>query len=334
MKANKPVIYFEDEKDKQCSLIPCFGEKKLTPEELKKVIEEKNKKVSTASSDVSIQAFNPKGVNAIGAPLMWNKGIDGTGVLVAIVDTGIATHADLKSKVVVRRLYTGESGEPLNNHGTHVAGTVAANGAIRGVAYKALLGDYRVLDNNGSGNYDWIVRAIYDAVYDGCAVISMSLGGPYDYPPLRSAIQYAFNANVPVIVAAGNEGDGSMYTNEFSYPAMYSTTQSVGAVDYNGTLTKPANFTNTNYEVDCCSQGVSVVSTVPGGNYAYLSGTSMATPHIAGAAALIIHQYRKAGRNYTTANIYADLAALAKDIHVLGRDNSTGKGFVTFKPTL
>lgn len=265
---------------------------------------------------------------------MWSRGFDGTGVLVAVIDTGIGSHPDRQGKVVVRRIYTGETTSPQNSHGTHCAGTIAANGTIRGVAFNAQLGDYRVLANSGSGNYDWIVRSIYDAVYDGCDVISMSLGGPVDYPPLRSAIQYAANANVPVIVAAGNEGDGSIYTNEYSYPAMYSTTQSVGAVDYNGSSTRPAYFTNTNYEVDCCSQGVSVVSTVQGGNYAYMSGTSMATPHIAGAAALLIHQYRKSGRGYTTANIYSELATLAKDVYIPGSDNATGRGFVTFNPTL
>ena len=282
------------------------------------------------AADVTTQAYIPKGISVIGAPKMWSRGIDGTGVLVAVIDSGIGTHPDLANKVVLRRVYTGETGTPQENHGTHVAGTIAADGVIRGVAYKAKLADYRVLSNNGSGNYDWIVKSVYDAVYDGCDVINMSLGGPGDYPPLRAAIQHAYNAGVPVIVAAGNEGDGNVYTNEYSYPAMYASTCSIGAVNYNGigSTTRPAYFTNTNYEVDCCSQGVSVVSTVPGDSYAYLSGTSMSAPHIAGAAALLIQQHRTNGSTYTTANIYDQLKSLAKDVYLPGTDNATGKGFV------
>jgi major intracellular serine protease len=328
MQSMSPETYFNEYLEKKCKLVPSCCEREIDIKDIKELIDKSSDNV------VTIQAYIPKGVSAIGAPGMWSRGIDGSGILVGVVDTGIGSHPDLQGKVVVRRVYTGETTSPRNNHGTHVAGTIAANGTIRGVAYKAQLGDYRVLDNNGSGNYDWIVAAIYDAVYDGCDVISMSLGGPVDYPPLRAAIQYAFNANVPVIVASGNEGDGSVYTNEYSYPAMYSTTQSVGAADYNGSNTRPASFTNTNYEVDCCSQGVSVVSTIPGGNYVYMSGTSMATPHISGAAALLIHQYRKSGRSYTTSNIYSDLVALAKDVYIPGIDNATGRGFVTFNSTL
>jgi len=335
-------LYFEEHKNKQYKLFPHSFDKEVTDIDVKELTVTNNDKTTTidvsssdvTTSDVTTQAYIPKGVSVIGASTMWSRGINGSGVIVAVIDTGIATHLDLLGKVVIRRTYTGEITPPLNSHGTHVAGTIAANGLIRGVAYQALLGDYRVLSNSGSGNYDWIVKAVYDAVYDGCDVISMSLGGPVDYPPLRTAIQYAVNLNVPVIVAAGNEGDGNIYTNEYSYPAMYSTTHSVGAANYNGANTLPAFFTNSNNEVDCCSQGVNVISTIPGNLYAYMSGTSMAAPHISGAAALLIQQYRSTGTSYTASKVYSDLALLSKDIYIPGNDNATGKGFVTFNPTL
>lgn len=332
MQSVPPQVYFDELRKKKVKLVPCKEERVVDAREIKELATEI--KEPATNNVVTTQAYLPKGVSAIGAPGMWSRGVNGNGVLVAVIDTGIGYHPDLQGKVVVRRVYTGETTSPQNTHGTHVAGTIAANGTIRGVAYGAQLGDYRVLSNSGSGRIDWIVAAIYDAIRDGCDVISMSLGGPSDYPPLRAAVQAAYNAGVPIIVASGNEGDGNVYTNEYSYPAMYSTTQSIGAVDYNGASTNPAPFTNTNNEVDCCAQGVNVVSTVPGGNYAYMSGTSMATPHISAAAALIIQQYRQSGRTYTTGNIYSDLRALSKDVYIPGTDKATGRGFVTFNPTL
>lgn len=338
MQSSEHEIYFEDYKNSKYKLIPYSNGNTVTSEQLQKIIKAKNLPLE--------EALIPKGVKAVGAPTMWNKGIDGSGVLVGILDTGIGYHPDFQRRVVIRRFYTGETGQPLADHGTHCAGIVGANGKIKGVAPGVRLGDYRVSTSKGAP-FSGLVKAVYDAVKDGCHVISMSLGGPYDYPPLRAAIQYAINANVPVIVAAGNSGDGNVNTDEFGYPAMYPTVTSVGAVDYNGVNTQPANFTSTNYEVDCCSQGISVLSTLPmvegtGGTgttevaplYGYKSGTSMATPHISGVAALLIHKYRKAQLSYTTTQIYSDLAALAKDVYIPGKDNATGMGFVTFNQTL
>lgn len=278
----------------------------------------------------------PKGVNAVGAPREWSLGLDGTGVLVGVIDSGIAPHPDLNGKVLLSRTYTGESGLPQEAHGTHVAGTIAANGAIRGVAYNARLASYRVLDNRGSGTLDNVIKGVFAAINDRCHVINLSLGGTYNYPPLASAMKAAYDARVVVIVAAGNSGDGNNSTNEISYPGAYPTVECVGAADYNGSATAPvpASFSSSNSEVDCCSQGVYVLSTVLNNGYAYMSGTSMATPHIAGVAALLVQKYRRSGLNYTTQQIYNDITRLCKDIYLPGRDNTTGYGFATFNPTL
>ena len=278
--------------------------------------------------------FVPKGINAVGAPDQWSNNINGTGVLVGIIDSGVGAHPDLQGKVILSRTYTGETGPPQEAHATHVAGTIAANGLIRGVAYNARLASYRALDNTGSGSIDNIIKAVFQAIADGCHVINLSLGGTYNYPPLASAMQAAYNAGVVIVAAAGNSGDNNNFTNEYSYPGDYPTVQCVGAADYRGTGTVPATFTNSNPQVDCCSQGVYVLSTVPGTQYAYMSGTSMATPHISGMAALLIQQYRAQRRTYTTQQIYDALNKLCKDIYLPGIDNTSGRGFATFNSQL
>lgn len=330
METSDQEVYFSEHCDKECKISPYTFICKLGVDEIENI----TKNSTNIGAESQSLSYVPKGVSCLGAPLMWNEGFNGEGILIAVIDTGIADHVDLKGKVIVRRIYTGEKGSPKNNHGTHCAGTIAANGKIKGVAPEAKLGDYRVLSNNGNGNYESIVKAIYDSVRDGCDVINMSLGGPTDYPPLRRAIEFAINSNVPVIVAAGNEGDDNINTDEYSYPAMYPLTKSVGAADYNGNDTKPAYFTNTNSEVDCCSQGVSVISTDLGNSYVNMSGTSMAAPHIAGAAALIIQKFRKTKKLYKTVDIYNELHSLSKDIYISGRDNATGAGFITFKDSV
>lgn len=273
----------------------------------------------------------PLGVLASGAEQMWAQGYNGKNILVGVIDTGIMEHPDLDGKVIIRRVYTGESGPPKNIHGTHVAGTIAANGKLRGIAYGAQLADYRVLNANGEGSYDWITKAIRQAVDDGCHIINMSLGGPLDDPIMRLAIDYAHKKGVIVCVASGNEGDGNHHTDEFSYPAMYPNVISVGAAKYNGNETTPCKFTNSNHEVDCCAHGDNVISTCENGKYLSMSGTSMACPHISAVAALIIE--KGVDGDISTA-VHREIKNLAKDIYVPGRDNATGFGFVTFNNTL
>ena len=265
---------------------------------------------------------------------MWDKGLNGEGITVAVIDTGIRNHPDLANKVTIRRDYTGEGGQARSEHGTHVAGTIAADGEIRGVAYKAKLADYRVLDRRGDGDLDDVVTAVRDAVREGCDVINMSLGGPVDYKPLREAVQEAYDAGVPIIVAAGNEGDNNNNTDELSYPGMYPTVLSIGSANFNKLRTVPSRFTNSNNEVDCCAMGEDVISTGPNNDYVALSGTSMAAPHIAGAAALIIQEFKSQSKSYTTNDVYSKLLEYAKDIYLKGRDNTTGHGFVTFNSSL
>lgn len=275
----------------------------------------------------------PIGVEATGAEQMWAKNIDGSGVLVGVIDTGIMEHPDLDDQVSIRRNYTLEFFKPRAEHGTHVAGTIAAHGHLMGVAPGAKLAEYRVLNSFGAGSNSNIIKAIRDAADDGCHVINMSLGGPSSDPALEEAINYAYSKGVAIIAAAGNEGDGKDDTDEISYPAAYANVFSVGSVNY-GNDTAVSSFSNTNAELDCCAHGERVLSCGPKGKYVELTGTSMASPHVAGIAALIVSEALTNGESIAPTDIYKKLAAISKDIHTPGRDNATGYGFVTFNESV
>ncbi|MEH7252673.1 S8 family peptidase [Neobacillus niacini] len=256
----------------------------------------------------------PKGVEMIQAPRIWDQ-TKGKGVTVAILDTGCdLTHLDLKEQIVGGRNFTeDDNGNPdvykdYNGHGTHVAGTIAAiqnNDGVVGVAPEAKLLIIKVLGKNGSGQYEWIINGLNYAIEQKADIISMSLGGPVDVPELHEAIQKAVNNNILVVCAAGNEGDGNDTTDEFAYPGAYNEVIGVGAIDLERNSSR---FTNSNNEVDLVAPGEKILSTYLNGKYASLSGTSMATPHVSGAMALIKVLANTAfERNLSEAELYAQL---------------------------
>jgi major intracellular serine protease len=180
---------------------------------------------------------------------------------------------------------------------------------VIGVAPDAKMLICKVLDSNGSGSYQGIIRGIrYATNWKGpngerVRVMNMSLGGPYNDPKLYEAILEAVAKGILVIVASGNEGDNNEDTMEFGYPALYNECVTVSACDERKKL---APFSNNSLQVDCISAGVDVMSTFPHGQYARLSGTSMATPHITGAIALLIQYGEKEfKRMLTESEIYA-----------------------------
>lgn len=256
----------------------------------------------------------PKGVEMIQAPKIWDQ-TKGKGITVAVLDTGCdTTHPDLKERIVGGRNFTNDDGgnmdvyEDYNGHGTHVAGTIAAienNTGVVGVAPEANLLIIKVLDKDGSGQYEWIINGINYAIEQKADIISMSLGGPEDVPELHEAIQKAVNNNILVVCAAGNAGDGDESTNEFDYPGCYNEVISVGAIDLQR---RSSDFSNSNNEIDLVAPGEEILSTYLNGTYARLSGTSMAAPHVSGALALIkMLANTSFERNLTEAELYAQL---------------------------
>lgn len=280
----------------------------------------------------------PYGVKTIEAPHIWRSGEKGKGVVVAILDTGIdLNHPDLKDRIIGGRNFTKE-GSPddyldRNGHGTHVAGIIGASEnekGVVGVAPECSLLIVKVLDGDGSGDYQGITEGIKWATKwrgkngERVRIMNMSLGGAEDDHNLHEAIKKAVEEDILVVVASGNEGDDNEETFEAGYPACYKECIEVSASDENNRL---APFSNNNEYVDCIASGVNVLSTYIGSQYAKLSGTSMATPHISGALALIVNVGEKYfNRHLCESEVYA---LLIKNTVPLGfKASSEGHGLV------
>jgi thermitase len=252
------------------------------------------------------------------APSAWDVTRGSSSVKVAIIDTGVDyNHPDLAGKVVKGYDFVDDDWDPmdLNDHGTHCAGVTAAatnnSRGIAGMAPNVTLLAVRVLDASGNGSLDDVAAGITYAADAGAKVISLSLGGPSSATTLQNAVNYAASKGVVVVAAAGNES-----TSAPSYPAYYSNAIAVAATDSYDRL---ASFSNYGSWVDVAAPGVDILSTVPGGYYAYMSGTSMATPLVAGIAGLLASQGRSAS------NIRAAIENTATPISGTGTYFSKGR---------
>ncbi|MFS0873189.1 S8 family peptidase [Paenibacillus xylanilyticus] len=248
----------------------------------------------------------PKGVSSIGAPSFWSKGITGSGIVVAVLDSGCQSdHPDLKDRIVggfnFTSDYNGDTSIYEDNlqHGTHVAGIIAGSydgHGIVGVAPEANLLILKVISGSGSGTYNNLIRAIFYAIHwrgtkqERVRIITMSLGGAEPDPLLHLAIRIAIKNDILVVTSSGNYGDGNLDTEEILYPAYYPEVVAVGAINDEKIV---AAFSNSNDEVDLYAPGTDIYSTVPNGLYAQLTGTSMAAPHVAGVAALLLQTLEK-----------------------------------------
>ncbi|MEZ4318957.1 MAG: S8 family serine peptidase [Myxococcota bacterium] len=234
----------------------------------------------------------PESIERIGGPWTFG-GLDG--IHVAVIDTGVDSfHSDLnvvaEFDAVAEGGGTPANGNDPNGHGTHVAGTIGAkaNGdGVVGVAPGVPIHAVRVLDGSGSGRWTDIMAGVeYVLDHPEIRVVNLSLGGRGDpddpTDPLREALQALEDAGVIVCIAAGNDTEN---TNSF-VPAGYDVGVVVSAYDASGGRDNGfASFSNFGNAVDIASPGVEILSTWPGGTYAELNGTSMATPAIAGTAA-------------------------------------------------
>jgi subtilisin family serine protease len=262
----------------------------------------------------------------LGIPGVWTSTM-GEGVKVAVLDTGIdLDHPDLETAIIGTKDFSGDGVEDNNGHGTHCAGVIGARlnevGFV-GVAPKSQILVGKVLGNDGRGNLSWIADGIDWAVDQGAHVISMSLGGPASSHRLYQAIHTALAKGVFVICAAGNEG--SLFQNSIGYPGRYGGVITVAAHDRNGNR---SGFSSRGGEIDVMAPGSNIWSTYKDGGYAELSGTSMATPFVAGLAALIASKHMKEARNNTPLHNNEDLKnhLLWMAAHPGYHENETGYG--------
>lgn len=258
---------------------------------------------NTNESDQTI----PWGITAVNSYATDGTGLTsftGSGVKVAVIDTGIDyTHPDLNVSVNngTNIINPNKTFMDDNGHGTHVAGTIAAvnnNVGVVGVAPEATIYGVKVLDRKGGGWISDIAAGIQWSIDKNVDVINMSLGTTADLSVLRDAVEKADIAGIVVVAAAGNDGDEG---NEKLYPGAYESVICVSAVsadNYDNPSTYSlAYFSSWGTQVDVTAPGVYVRSTVPDGGYRYYQGTSMASPHVAGVAALVIESERESYRD-------------------------------------
>ena len=207
-----------------------------------------------------------------------------------------------------------------NGHGTHVAGTIAAydnNEGVVGVYPGVDMHIVKIFNDNGQWTYaSDLIDAITQCQDAGSNVVNMSLGGGSSSTTERNAMQSFTDAGMLLVAAAGNDGNSAK-----SYPASYDAVMSVAAVDSNENR---ASYSQYNDQVEIAAPGSAVQSTYPTNTYASLSGTSMATPHVAGGAALVWSYFPQCSNN----QIRSALNATAKDKGSAGRDNFYGYGLM------
>lgn len=289
----------------------------------------------TAAVDQTVRAFVDRSSEPL-AYAQWSlvslalpEGVDGAGQVVAVIDSGVAAdHEDLAGQIVDGFDFV--DGVPLpagssvdgNGHGTHIAGVVAAstgNGVgVASVAPSAKVMPLRALEDDGTGFESDAAEAVVWAVDNGATVVNLSLGADKPLEVLAEAIDYAVANGVPVVAAAGNEQEEG---NPRIWPASLDAVIAVSAVD---AQLAPSKFSSSGTWVDVAAPGTRVLSTYTGNRYVYMSGTSMAAPHVSATVALLQSRYP----DLTPGQVRELLVATADDLGPAGFDERYGFGLV------
>lgn len=259
----------------------------------------------------------------------WDLTRGDESIVIAIVDTGVdLNHPDLKNRLVEGYNVIENNNYPDddNGHGTHVAGIIASETnnreGVAGITWFNKIMPVKAMESKGYGTTFDIAKGIIWAVDHGADVINLSLGNYQPSSLMKEAVTYAYEKNVVLIAAAGNDN-----TDQPSYPAAYPEVLGVSAVSYNGTR---ASFSNYGDYVDVAAPGVQIPSTYFNQQYAALSGTSMASPHVAGLAGLLLSANPKL-RNSQVMNIIKDSAY---DLGEQGDDRDFGSGLIDIRNAL
>ncbi|TFE29932.1 S8 family peptidase [Cohnella luojiensis] len=313
-------------------LLCCHSDRRISWNRLRShpsvAFVEKDRKVSahgmqtsTARAKLVNKARFPWNVVRVKAPPVWPAANFGKGIKVAILDTGIARHPDLKIAGGVNTI-NGKSFSDDNGHGTHVAGIAAATGKIRifGVAPKVKLYAVKVLNASGTGFISDIVEGIDWSLSRGIRIMNMSFGLTGESKLLRDAVRRARRRGAVIVASVGNSGT---LLKQIDAPARYPETIAVAATTRGNRI---ASFSSRGRGIDLAAPGVNILSTWLRGTYRRESGTSMSTPHVTGAAALL----RGIKRDLSAANVSRKLKKAA--LPIPGGINAAGSGLLQIAP--
>lgn len=259
----------------------------------------------------------------------WNVTKGSADVIVAVLDTGVQSdHPDLKGRLVKGTNIVDPAKPPEDDvgHGTHVAGIIAAevnnNEGVAGMTWYTKIMPVKVLDSSGAGSTYSVAEGIIWATDHGAHVINMSLGNYAEAEFLHDALKYAYNRGVVLVAASGNDN-----TDRPGYPAAYTEVLAVAATDSDE---RRAEYSNYGDYIDVAAPGTSIPSTYPGSRYAALSGTSMASPHVAALVSLVRAVNPKLGNT----EVMDILRSTATDLGAQGKDNDFGYGQIDVNTAL
>jgi len=302
------------------------------------------KGVKYVEKDITFHVTLDKAASIVGAPQVWDMGYTGKGVKVALVDTGIdGTHPDLKGRITQWKDLVNNKDTPYDDfgHGTHCAGIIGGNGAAsngkyKGVAPEVQFVGVKVLSKDGSGSLSTIISGIQYAASTDASIISMSLGSTQHAQSMDDAVKAAVQKGKIMVIAAGNSGPGS---KTIACPADSPDALTVGATDKSDVI---ASFSSRGpnrdgtVKPDISAPGKDIVSCRATGTndgkaidtyYLSMSGTSMATPMVSGAVALMVQ--KKPG--LTPADAKSILEKTAKQLGTKTPNNDYGYGRISVK---
>jgi len=299
----------------------------------------RNPRVVSIEPDIKVYAIdaeldNTWGVKRIGAGVVHDGGNKGATVKVAVIDSGIDyTHTDLDANYAGGYDFVNGDSNPIddNGHGTHVAGTIAAEDndiGVVGVAPEARISGLKVLGAAGSGSYSDVIAALEWTVDNGIQVTNNSYGSSGDPgATVKAAFDNAYAAGVIHIAAAGNSGNPPGNGDNVIYPARWDSVIAVAATDESDSR---ARWSSTGPDLELAAPGVSISSALLGGSYGEKSGTSMASPHVAGTAALVIATgiSDTNGNGWVNDEVRQKLLETADDLGDPGLDTKYGYGLV------
>ena len=292
----------------------------------------KNPNVSVVELDAKVQSTDAEldavwGVRRVNADIAHVLGHTGAGVKVAVIDSGIDyNHPDLAANYAGGYDFVNNDSDPMDDkgHGTHCAGTIAAvddDAGVVGVAPNVRLYALKVLDSSGSGSWSDIIAAMDWCVQNGIQISSNSYGASgYPGSVVENAYINSYAAGVLHIASAGNNGNSTGTGDSVGYPGNFASVVAVGATNSSDSR---ASFSSTGPGVELAAPGANIRSTVPGG-YANYNGTSMACPHVSGAAAVLLG----VDPTLTNTDLRSLLVASAFDLGEPGRDAWFGHGLV------